>query len=189
MPWITDAHEQGLTDTKTIGDWVWRVDAKSQTSAVVADGFSRPNGIVFSPDQKTVFVTDSGFATGRGGPDALDPAGPRSVYAFDVYNRGRQLKNRRLIYVADRGIPDGIKVDAWGRIYTGCLDGVHVLSRDGLLLGKIKLKPGKIKRNPAANLAFGKGKWRSTLYILDETSVTAVSLPGTRGAPIGRERR
>ena len=50
---------------------------------------------------------------------------------------------------------------------------------------KIKL-PGK---DPAANLAFGKGKHRSTLYVLDETSVTAVELPGTRGARVGRERK
>ena len=77
------------------------------------------------------------------------------------------------------------KVDARGRIYVGCGDGVHVLSRDGELLGKIKL-PGK---DPAANLAFGKGKHRSTLYVLDETSVTAVELPGTRGARVGRERK
>ena len=59
------------------------------------------------------------------------------------------------------------------------------MSRHGELLGKIKL-PGK---DPAANLAFGKGKLRSTLYVLDETSVTAVELPGTRGARVGRERK
>ena len=44
-------------------------------------------------------------------------------------------------------------------------------------------------KDPAANLAFGKGKHRSTLYVLDETSVTAVELPGTRGARVGRERK
>ena len=88
-------------------------------------------------------------------------------------------------HVVDTGIPDGIKVDARGRIYVGCGDGVHILSRDGELLGKIKL-PGK---DPAANLAFGKGKHKSTLYVLDETSVTAVELPGTRGARVGRERK
>ena len=64
----------------------------------------------------------------------------------------RILTNRRLLHVVDTGIPDGIKVDARGRLFVGCGDGVHVLSRDGELLGKIKL-PGK---DPAANLAFGK---------------------------------
>ena len=183
-PSTTDAHVQGLTNTPSLGEWVWRWDAKSNTSSVVADGFNRPNGLVFSPDEKTLYVTDTGYATGLSSPDDQDPAGPRSVYAFDVIKR-RYLTNRRLIYVADRGTPDGIKVDAHGRIYTGCNDGAHVLSRHGVLLGKIKLK-GK---SPASNLAFGKGKWRSTLYILDESSVTAVTLPGTRGAPVGLERK
>jgi len=183
--WFTDpsyASAQGLTKKASLGEWVWRWDAKSKTSAVVADGFTRPNGLVFSPDGKTAYVTDTGYDLGYGGPK--DPAGPRSVYAFDVI-KDRFLANRRLIYVADRGIPDGIKVDAQGNIYTGCADGVHVLSGDGVLLGKITPSG----ENPAANLAFGKGKWRSKLYILDETSVIAVDLPGTRGAPVGTERK
>lgn len=182
--WFTDpsyASAQGLTKKASLGEWVWRWDAKSKTSAVVADGFTRPNGLVFAPDGKTAYVTDTGYELGYA-PE--DPAGPRSVYAFDVVNN-RFLANRRLIYVADRGIPDGIKVDARGNIYTGCADGVHVLSRDGVLLGKITPSGA----NPAANLAFGKGKWRSKLYILDETSVIAVDLPGTRGAPVGAERK
>ena len=181
--WFTDpsyAHAHGLTPRPSLGEWVWRFDGKN-ASTVVADGFSRPNGLVFSPDERTLYVTDTGYA--RGGGPSVDKAAPRSVYAFDV-RKGRYLANRRLIYVADRGIPDGIKVDARGRIYTGCEDGVHVLSRDGVLLGKIKL-PGT---DPAANLAFGRGPWRSTLYILDESSVTAVTLR-TRGAPVGRERK
>ena len=62
---------------------------------------------------------------------------------------------------------------------------MHVLSRDGVLLGKIT-PSGK---DAVANLAFGKGKWRSKLYILDETSVIAIDLPGTRGAPVGKERK
>lgn len=220
--WFTDpsyASAQGLTKKASLGEWVWRWDAESKTSAVVADGFTRPNGLVFSPDGKTAYVTDTGYDLGYGGPK--DPAGPRSVYAFDVI-KDRFLANRRLIYVpsstsnhdpnpdpisltltliltipnlvplslpypkvADRGIPDGIKVDAQGNIYTGCADGVHVLSGDGVLLGKITPSG----ENPAANLAFGKGKWRSKLYILDETSVIAVDLPGTRGAPVGTERK
>ena len=183
--WFTDpayAYYQGLVPNRTLGDWVWCVDAKTGRATPVADGFSRPNGLAFSPDERTLYVTDSGFATGRGAE--MDVAGPRRVEAFTVVKR-RILTNRRLLHVVDTGIPDGIKVDARGRLYVGCGDGVHVLSRDGELLGKIKL-PGK---DPAANLAFGKGKHRSTLYVLDETSVTAVELPGTRGARVGRERK
>jgi len=71
------------------------------------------------------------------------------------------------------------------RLYGERVNEEESCSAYGELLGKIKL-PGK---DPAANLAFGKGKHRSTLYVLDETSVTAVELPGTRGARVGRERK
>ena len=159
--WFTDpsyAFAQNITKKQSLGEWVWRWDAKSKTSAVVADGFTRPNGLVFAPNGKTAYVTDTGYDLGYA---PKDPAGPRSIYAFDVVNN-RFLANRRLIYVADRGIPDGIKVDAQGNIYTGCLDGVHVLSRDGVLLGKITPSG----EDAVANLAFGKGKWRSKLYMV-----------------------
>ena len=133
--WFTDpayAYYQGLVPNRTLGDWVWRVDAKTGRATPVADGFSRPNGLAFSPDERTLYVTDSGFATGRGAE--MDVAGPRSVEAFTVVKK-RILTNRWLLHVADTGIPDGIKVDARGRLYVGCGDGVHVLSRDGELLG------------------------------------------------------
>ena len=93
---------------------MWRHDPATGATAVVADGFARPNGICFSPDESVVYVTDTGHATGDGGDRALDPAGPRSVYAFDVAADGAHLERRRLLYVADAGVPDGIKVDRAG---------------------------------------------------------------------------
>ena len=42
------------------------MDARTGRATPVADGFSRPNGLAFSPDERTLYVTDSGFATGRG---------------------------------------------------------------------------------------------------------------------------
>ena len=64
------------------------------------------------------------------------------------------------------------------------------LSRERRLrVAESRVRPSRRAEDPAANLAFGKGKHRSTLYVLDETSVTAVELPGTRGARVGRERK
>ena len=100
------------------------------------------------------------------------------------WSTARRVRPRLRSYLP-QNLTRPTEVDAKGRLYVGCGDGVHILSRDGELLGKIKL-PGK---DPAANLAFGKGKHKSTLYVLDETSVTAVELPGTRGARVGRERK
>lgn len=53
-----------------------------------------------------------------------------------------------------RGVPDGIKSDENGNIYSGCGDGVHVWNPEGVLLGKIKAPVGGI-----GNLVFcGKGR-------------------------------
>lgn len=52
------------------------------------------------------------------------------------------------------GVPDGIKSDTNGNIYSGCGDGVHVWNAQGVLLGKIKAPVGGI-----GNLVFcGKGR-------------------------------
>ena len=60
-------------------------------------------------------------------------------YAFDViYRHGEPfLANRRLFAYADSGIPDGIKCDTAGNVYSGCPDGINVWSPGGVLLGKI----------------------------------------------------
>lgn len=100
--WFTDpsyASTQGLRGPPVLGEWVFRhtpADARNKAcTEVVADGFCRPNGLVFSPDESILYVTDTGYATGGG----LDAANPRSIYAFDVTDGGRRLSNRRLIYV------------------------------------------------------------------------------------------
>ena len=74
---------------------------------------NRPNGICFSPDESVLYVTDTGYVTGKSNDEAIDPGGPRSVYAFDVADDGAHLTGRRLCYVADEGIPDGIKVQVY----------------------------------------------------------------------------
>lgn len=185
--WFTDpsyAFAQGLTPPPEVGDWVWRLDRNTGKVNVVADGFHRPNGVCFSVDQSTLFVTDTGMATGKD----PDPKLPRSIYAFDVYNE-RMLTNRRLVYVADCGIPDGLVADGSGILYTGCGDGVHVVDPStGDLLGKIKTESKNC--DPAANLCFrtisvhddtteadqSAETARSTLYILVETAIVAVHI-------------
>jgi len=182
--WFTDpayAYLQGYAPEAMLGDWVWRFDPHKRNLAVVADGLSKPNGLAFSPDESVLYVTDTGYVTGRA-DTPYDRTQPRSVYAYDVLD-GSRLANRRLLYVADRGVPDGIKVDAAGNLYTGCLDGVHVVAPDGCLLGKILVDGG------AANLCFGRGPtFESRLYILSEDAVVAVDLfDGVLGAPVGVE--
>ncbi len=51
--------------------------------------------------------------------------------------------------MADNGIPDGIKCDTAGNVYSGCGDGVNVWNSDGILIGKILIEGG------VANFCFG----------------------------------
>lgn len=56
----------------------------------------------------------------------------------DLSAAGPTLHNRRVFAYADNGVPDGIKCDTLGNVYSGCGDGVHVSGRfcaRGRLLG------------------------------------------------------
>jgi gluconolactonase len=100
-------------------------------------------------------------------PRTFEPRRPHHIRAFDVVG-GTRLANGRLFATITPGFPDGIKVDADGRVYSSSFDGVHVFSPEGELLDRIDL-PG------AVNFTFG-GHGRSTLYITADTAIWAASL-------------
>jgi gluconolactonase len=74
----------------------------------------------------------------------------------------------------DSGIPDGIRFDTAGNLWSSARDGVHCFSPDGTLLGKIKIP------QTVANLTFG-GPRRNRLFITATTSLYAIYLT-TNGA-------
>jgi gluconolactonase len=167
--WFTDpsyGHLQNFRPEPERADCVYRVDAGGRAT-VVADGFDKPNGIVLSPDQLTLYVTDSG-ANQR--PGSFHADRPHHVEAFDIRG-GDTLVNRQLFAVISPGIPDGVKVDADGRLYVSCATGVQVYSPDGGLLGEIHL-PG------AVNFTFG-GHAGNLLLITADTAVWAAELAVT----------
>jgi gluconolactonase len=101
------------------------------------------NGIALSPDGKTLYVTNE-----------------TELVAFDVQADG-SLKNRRVFNTLDGdAIPDGMTVDAAGRVYVACLSGVHVISPDGRSVGVIPTP----RRGVA--LAFA-GPGKKTLDMID----------------------
>lgn len=84
------------------------------------------------------------------------------------------LTNRRLFAMADTGIPDGIKCDMDGNVYSGCGDGINVWNAGGVLLGRILVEGG------AANFCFGR---KGELFILNEHRMWGVQLSSSvRGA-------
>lgn len=84
------------------------------------------------------------------------------------------LTNRRLFAFADNSIPDGIKCDMRGNVYSGCGDGVHVWSALGVFLGKSVI-PGGV-----ANFCFGRD---GELFLLNEHRLWRAKLnQGVKGA-------
>jgi gluconolactonase len=135
--WFTDAdygYFQHFRPLPTIPKQVYRFDPRTGEIAVVADGFDQSNGLEFSPDLKTLYVTDTGAQ--HFSPNLTRPA---TIYAYDVTEDGKRLKNRRTFAYADSGFPDGIHTDTEGNVWAGCGDGIHIWNPAGVLLGKIWL--------------------------------------------------
>lgn len=164
--WFTDpsyGYLQGFRDKPLVGDFVYRYDPSTEQIRVVADSFNKPNGLVFSPDEKTLYVTDSGAIQK---PGTYDVDKPHHIRSFSV--EGSRLNNERLFAVVSPGIPDGIKVDTEGHIYVSSASGVQVYSTSGELLGEI-LAPG------VANFTFG-GTGLNQLFILTDEAIWVASL-------------
>jgi gluconolactonase len=165
--WFTDpsyGHLQGFRPPPVVGDLVYRHDRATGNTEVVADGLDKPNGIAFSPDERVLYVTDSG-ANQEPGSYYVDR--PHHIKAFDVVG-GRRLIAERVFAVVSPGFPDGLKVDSDGRVYASSFSGVQVFAPGGELLGEIRL-PGVV------NFCFG-GPGRDLLLITTDSAVWAAEL-------------
>lgn len=166
--WFTDPaygidsdYEGHKADSEIGGCHVYRIDPHSGDVAVVADDFVRPNGLAFSPDERHLYVADTGAT------HVTD--GPRHIRVFDVGHDGR-LGGGRIFATCTSGLFDGFRLDEAGRIWTSAGDGVHCYEPDGALIGKI-LVPEAV-----ANVVFG-GVKRNRLFICATTSLYAIMLP------------
>lgn len=145
---------------------VYRLDPVNGELTVVVDDFLQPNGLCFSPDERLLYVADSGASHK---PDA-----PRHIRVFDVSDGN--LTNGRVFAHIDKGIPDGMRTDVEGNLWSSAADGVHCFHPDGTLLGKI-LVPQAV-----ANLTFG-GPRKNRLFITASTSLYAI-YTATRGTQV-----
>jgi gluconolactonase len=168
--WFTDpsyGHLQGFRPRPELGDHVYRFDPRGRRLSVVADSFDKPNGLAFSPDETVLYVGDSGA---NQEPGSFHAERPHHVKAFDVREGGRLAGERLLCEIAP-GFPDGIKVDAAGRVYVSSLSGVQIFAPNGDRLGEIEL-PG------AVNFTFG-GPDRNVLFITADDAIWAAHLDTT----------
>ncbi len=143
---------------------VYRLDPKTGQATVVANDFFRPNGLAFSPDEKKLYIIDSGISDG----------GPSNMRVFDVVD-GTSLRNGKIFAEFQPGLTDGVRVDMSGNVWCSYgwgdpkEDGVRCYAPDGDLIGKIHLP------ETTANLCFGGAK-KSRLFICASTSVYSVYL-------------
>jgi gluconolactonase len=154
--WFTDPSYgwlQGFRPPPERRDAVHRFDPRTGAVTEIAHSFDKPNGLCFSPGERTLYVADNGA--------------PHHVKAFDVVD-GKHLEGERVIHVSSAEHPDGLKADAEGRLYASFAGGVQVLAPDGVLLGEIAV-PG------AVNFCLG-GPDRSDLFITTDTAIYAAHL-------------
>jgi len=157
-----DGEYEGHKDTFELPGHVYRVDPASGRVAVVVDDFVRPNGLALSPDEKLLYVVDSGLTHG----------GPAHIRVFAVENG--VCRNGR-VFAEDfaPGFTDGVRVDVDGNVWCSMgwsdprEDGVRCYTPDGDLIGKIHLP------ETCANLCFG-GKKRNRLFMCASTSIYAL---------------
>jgi gluconolactonase len=154
--WFTDPPYGTPKDQKRELDknHVFRLDPNTrQVTSVTAD-CDMPNGLAFSPDENKLYVADSGK--------------PKHIRVFAVHENGT-LSGDDVFCTIDKGAPDGIRVDAAGRLFSSAADGVHIFSPTGQLIGKILLPEG------CANLAFG-GKEHDELYMTARKSLYRIKI-------------
>jgi gluconolactonase len=121
-----------------------------------------PNGLAFSPDERTLYVANTRSS--------------KYIHAIDVDAAGKMVRRRIFADMNEGdepGIPDGMKVDTLGRVFCTGPGGIWVFTPDGKHIGTIKFP------EQAVNFAFGGGDLR-TLFCCAYTSVYTlrVKVPG-----------
>lgn len=163
--WFTDPtygidsdYEGSRTEPELDGSHVYRIDPDGSIAKVAGD-FEKPNGLAFSPDERFLYIADTG-ATHR-------QDGPRHIRRFEV--DGARLRGGAVLATCTNGLFDGFRVDEAGNIWTSAGDGVHCLAPDGERIGRI------VCDETVANVEFG-GPKRNRLFICATTTLRAVYL-------------
>jgi gluconolactonase len=150
---------------------VYRLDPNTREATVVISDLDKPNGICFSPDEKKLYVVDTGTPKREGDP--------HPIRVYDVEN-GVRLKNGRLFADMSPGMSDGIRCDVDGNVWSAAgwggegYNGVHIFAPNGKLIGKIHLP------ETCANVCFGGAK-KNRLFIAASQSLYSIYV-NTEGA-------
>jgi gluconolactonase len=137
------------------GYYVYQFDPTNGNAScvpVITNVLIRPNGLCFSPDESRLYVADSDTTR-------------HNIRVYFV-SSSNTLSGGAVFATVTNGIPDGIRCDIDGRVWSSGGDGAYIFATDGHLIGKIKF--GTI-----ANLCFGGPQYR-TLYMTGQPVVTSI---------------
>ena len=150
---------------------VYRVSADLGSISLIIDDMVRPNGLAFSPDESILYVAD----TRR-----------RHVRAYQMQANGTIAKETSRVFVdlggTEPGVPDGIKVDAEGNVYSGGSGGLYIIDSKGKKLGRIVHGQAA-----TTNVAFGGDDWK-TLYFTTASTLFSVAVK-IAGVPVPAKKR
>ena len=173
--WFTDPsygilfdYEGARAESEIGACHVYRVDPESGEVTMVADDFEKPNGLAFSPDEKFLYIADTGVTH--------KDNGPKHIRKLAVHGDGRTLGQSAVFAECTAGLFDGFRIDAEGRVWTSAGDGVHCYHPDGTLIGKVKIP------ELVSNVCFGAPRL-NRLFITGTTSLYSLYLAinGRRG--------
>lgn len=145
-----------------VGCYVLAVGETETTPQIVIEDIYRPNGLCLSPDERTLYVSDSSEQHHK-------------VIAFDFDVANNSVSNGRDFAIMPVGVPDGMRVDSDGHVWVGGGDGIYIYRPDGTQAAHLPVP------EMVTNLEFG-GADMCDVYITAVSSLYRVrsALPGGR---------
>jgi gluconolactonase len=155
--WFTDPsygidsdYEGYRAESEIGGCHVYRVSPSDGSVTIVADDFSRPNGLAFSADESLLYIADTRQE-------------PSHIRVFGISSTGT-LTGGEIFATSDSGGFDGVRVDNDGHVWAAAHDGLHCFASDGTRIGKLRVP------EICSNFTFG-GARGNELFITASSSL------------------
>lgn len=155
---IDSDYEGRFAESEIGASNVYRIDPSGAVSLVIADRV-RPNGLAFSPDERLLYVADTGAS------HVADL--PLTIHAYPV--TGDTVSAPTLFATCPKGAFDGFRCDVQGNVWTSAGSKIFCYAPDGTHLGSVDIG------ETVANLCFG-GSQRNRLFIAARTSLYSLWL-------------
>jgi gluconolactonase len=137
---------------------IYRLDPRTGKLVTVVTDRVQPNGLAFSPDERILYVSETGASHVA--------ECPRALVAYDV-GADNTVANPRTFATLRDGAYDGLRCDTHGNVWAATSGGVHCCTPDGTHIGTIPIP------ELVSNVCFG-GRKRNRLFITAQTSLYAI---------------